>query len=64
MYKSPVPRKNAAKPTDGSVVKSKNVVFNFLQRTEIIQKLKNGHQAKNLAFEYGNFKFPLFSLVI
>ena len=37
MYKSPVPRKNAAKPEDDSVVKRKKVVLNFLQRTEIIK---------------------------
>ena len=52
MYKTPEPRKNAAKPTDGNIIKRKKVVINFLQRTEIIKKLKAGYQSKNLAFEY------------
>lgn len=51
MYKTVKPCKNAAQPKS-AIQKRKRVVLNFLQKEEIIQKLKDGHAAKKLAVDF------------
>ena len=51
MYKTVKPCKNAAQPKS-AIQKRKRVVLNFVQKEEIIQKLKDGHAAKKLAVDF------------
>ena len=51
MYKAVKPRKNAAQPKP-AIQKRKRVVLKFVQKEEIIQKLKDDHTAKKLALDY------------
>ena len=52
MYKETKQRKNAKQSIDSSIKKHKRVVLNFVQRQEIIEKLKKGCSVDKLALDY------------
>jgi len=47
------PRKNAAVAIDKIITKRKRVVLNFVQRQEIVSKLKSGYSIEKLSIDYG-----------
>ncbi len=53
MYKTVKPRKNAAGAIDKTITKRKRVVLNFVQRQEIVSKLKSGYSVEKLSIDYG-----------
>jgi len=53
MYKTVKPRKNAAGAIDKTITKRKRVVLNFVQRQEIVSKLKSGYSIEKLSIDYG-----------
>jgi len=53
MYKTVKPRKNATGAIDKTITKRKRVVLNFIQRQEIVSKLKSGYPIEKLSMDYG-----------